>query len=332
MNQERIGKFIQKKRKEKEMTQQEFAEKIGVSNRTISKWETGRCLPDYSLINDICKELDVTVNELFQGKDIDEESYTIEVKRKRLKSYFKTLFKYVILILIIYIIYKSCIVWFYGTMTNYHDENENNNFPRKGNISTISVENNLMYNKEFNRDIRIYIPEDFVLTTDKAKSYLVTDNCDLYTKGLKENNEPFSYISVCTNYEDYFYDMEKATGMHSNILYNISNEFIENGIENPADLLKYYEKHYNDKNNFFTPVKKIKLDYIAKAYRECTISSYDEFYYLEGDLKGYFVKYSDDYYVINFNLGSPYEITISGVENEFAQEEVTKILNSIDRK
>ena len=57
MDQIKIGNFIAEKRKEKNLTQEQLAEKIGVSNKTISKWECGRCMPDYSMIEGLCKEL-----------------------------------------------------------------------------------------------------------------------------------------------------------------------------------------------------------------------------------------------------------------------------------
>lgn len=69
MNQISIGSFITKKRKEKNMTQETLAERIGVSNKTISKWETGKCMPDYSVIESLCKELDITVAELLDGEE-----------------------------------------------------------------------------------------------------------------------------------------------------------------------------------------------------------------------------------------------------------------------
>ena len=50
MNQLVIGKYISLKRKQKNMTQEQLAEKLGVSNKTISKWETGKCMPDYSIV------------------------------------------------------------------------------------------------------------------------------------------------------------------------------------------------------------------------------------------------------------------------------------------
>ena len=68
MDQYNIGNFIQKKRREKNLTQEQLAERLGVSNKTVSKWENGKCLPDYSVIELLCKELGVTVAELLSGK------------------------------------------------------------------------------------------------------------------------------------------------------------------------------------------------------------------------------------------------------------------------
>lgn len=74
MNQQIIGKFISQKRKEKNLTQEQLAEKLGVSNKTISKWETGKCMPDYSVIKNLCKELEITVAELMDGESSEEKS------------------------------------------------------------------------------------------------------------------------------------------------------------------------------------------------------------------------------------------------------------------
>jgi transcriptional regulator with XRE-family HTH domain len=69
MNQQVIGKFISLKRKEKNLTQEQLAEKIGVSNKTVSKWENGKCMPDYSVIEILCNELGITVSELLDGEE-----------------------------------------------------------------------------------------------------------------------------------------------------------------------------------------------------------------------------------------------------------------------
>ncbi len=75
MNQERIGKFIQTLRREKNLTQEELAKKLGITDRAISKWENGRGLPDYSLIKPLCDALDISINELLNGERIKKEDY-----------------------------------------------------------------------------------------------------------------------------------------------------------------------------------------------------------------------------------------------------------------
>ena len=75
MNQEKIGKFIAKCRKDKNMTQSELAEKLGVTDKSIGNWENGRNMPDLSLFKPLCDELDITINELLSGERLKEEEY-----------------------------------------------------------------------------------------------------------------------------------------------------------------------------------------------------------------------------------------------------------------
>ncbi len=74
MNQLVTGKFISQKRKEKNLTQEQLAEKLGVSNKTVSKWETGKCMPDYSVVKSLCEELEISVAELMDGEAAEEKS------------------------------------------------------------------------------------------------------------------------------------------------------------------------------------------------------------------------------------------------------------------
>ena len=73
MDQIKIGKFIAQQRKEQNLTQRELGEKLGVSYKAVSKWETGKCLPDASLYNPLCGELNITLTELFSGERIETE-------------------------------------------------------------------------------------------------------------------------------------------------------------------------------------------------------------------------------------------------------------------
>ena len=71
MDQIKIGKFIQEKRKEKNITQSELAEKLNISDRAISKWENGNCIPDAANMPILCDILDITINDLFSGEKVD---------------------------------------------------------------------------------------------------------------------------------------------------------------------------------------------------------------------------------------------------------------------
>ncbi|MFA6752921.1 MAG: DUF4825 domain-containing protein [Bacilli bacterium] len=75
MNQEKIGKFIAQNRKDKKMTQQELGEKLGVTDKTISRWENGNYMPDLSLLKPLSKELSIGINELLSGEKISKEDY-----------------------------------------------------------------------------------------------------------------------------------------------------------------------------------------------------------------------------------------------------------------
>lgn len=74
MNQIKVGKFISTQRKIKNLTQVALAEKLGITDRAISKWERGKGLPDASLMVDLCEILDITVNELLCGEKISMEN------------------------------------------------------------------------------------------------------------------------------------------------------------------------------------------------------------------------------------------------------------------
>jgi len=80
MNQEKIGKFIYECRKNKNLTQEQLAEKIGVTSKSISRWENGNTMPDYSLLKDLCNELDISINELLSGEEIKESEYMMKAE------------------------------------------------------------------------------------------------------------------------------------------------------------------------------------------------------------------------------------------------------------
>ena len=75
MDQIKIGKFIAERRRGVGLTQNQLAEKLGVTDRAVSKWETGRAMPDSSIMLDLCSELKISVNDLLSGEVVTMEDY-----------------------------------------------------------------------------------------------------------------------------------------------------------------------------------------------------------------------------------------------------------------
>lgn len=120
MNQEKIGNFIARNRKQKKLTQEQLAEKLGVSVNAISKWERGLNMPDVSLFKSLCKELDFNVNELLSGEKIDHDNYLscaeknlmiltkqIENRKRILRNIQKILFLFAISLFLLNMILNS---------------------------------------------------------------------------------------------------------------------------------------------------------------------------------------------------------------------------------
>ena len=191
MDQEKIGKFIQKLRKEKEMTQQELADKLNVTDRAISHWENGRRLPDVSLFKPICKIFNISVNELISGEKINKDTIiekteeniistlnTNKKNKRKAKTIIEILFITILIIIITIIIYYK------------------KTYP-KINITgiTISVPNN----------------------GESIKKYQTKDNTTIWYYGLEE-------LLICGDSECY---MLKDALKHNQISLDIIKEYLE---------------------------------------------------------------------------------------------------------
>ena len=108
----KIGKFIAFNRKNKGLTQEQLAEKLGVTNKTVSRWETGKYMPDLSLLKPLSEELEITLNELLSGEKLEKEKIiestekslvnTIDYTNKEIKKTKKT-FTIILTAIIIFI-------------------------------------------------------------------------------------------------------------------------------------------------------------------------------------------------------------------------------------
>ncbi len=74
MNQLATGMFIARKRRELNLTQAQLADRLGISSKSVSKWERGKCMPDYGIVNELCDALGITVSELLDGEENEREN------------------------------------------------------------------------------------------------------------------------------------------------------------------------------------------------------------------------------------------------------------------
>ncbi len=84
MDQNKIGRFIAERRKSQKLTQMQLAEKLGITDRAVSKWETGKSMPDASIMLELCKLLKITVNDLLSGEVVSMNHYNEESEKNLL--------------------------------------------------------------------------------------------------------------------------------------------------------------------------------------------------------------------------------------------------------
>jgi transcriptional regulator with XRE-family HTH domain len=106
MDQEKIGKFIAELRREMGLTQRELAEKLSVSDKTVSKWECGKGLPEVSLMLPLCEVLGITVNELLSGEKLENDAYMARAEenmtallRERTENKRKLLLEFIVVLI-----------------------------------------------------------------------------------------------------------------------------------------------------------------------------------------------------------------------------------------
>lgn len=188
MDAERIGNLISKIRKEKNLTQRELADILGVSHKTISKWECGSGFPDISMIKKIAEELNISVEELLDGKRLEEKN-----ERK---------FNIKLFLIIGCIIILSIIISSIGNIkVNRNDTNNNQcRVVRTYYIDNISRSNN----------------EDYVYVT--IHEYQVEGTFTIKLSNLDANN-----LVVGNSYEFTFTTSSEYVSTTTDILFNNSN-------------------------------------------------------------------------------------------------------------
>lgn len=187
----KVGKLIAKCRKEKNMTQEELAEKFNITDKSVSKWERGINAPDITILNDLCKELGISVDELLSGeKDLvskeEKDKITIDAinyynKISRHKSFIKLaaiilLITFTFLLLFTINNYNKCLVY---SITSKDDNIKANGFIIFNQSEKIMILNNIIYNDK-------YEGTDFQKKVKSIDIKVATDNKVVFI--LYENN------------------------------------------------------------------------------------------------------------------------------------------------
>lgn len=189
MDQEKIGKYIQEKRKDNNLTQLELATRLGISEKTVSNWENGRNMPDLSLFNPLCEELGISVNELLKGEKIDSDNYqktleenmvnTINYSNKKTN---KTIKKITILFIILFIIILGFTLFHSKFETLINDDN----YPIYEEVH--------IGKKVINPIIKKYILDNNLTEeNDKLKNFA---SFHIYSIEKKKNNDYYVYTWV----------------------------------------------------------------------------------------------------------------------------------------
>lgn len=220
MNQEKVGKFIKEIRIKNNLTQKEFADKLGVTFQAVSKWENGKNIPDISLLKEISKIFNIDINDILAGET------TNKTNNKKMYIYIG-----IILIILVFII----------TLFITHKENHDFEFKQ---ISTSCDNFNITGSMAYNKDkTSLYISSIEFCGSDDNITYESIE-CKLY-ESYNENEEEIStcnidknvtlkeylskikisvddYSSTCTtNNKDLYLEIDATLENNKNIVYKI---------------------------------------------------------------------------------------------------------------
>lgn len=258
MNQEKIGKYIQERRKEKKLTQKQLADKLRISEKTISKWECGNGLPEVSLMQPLCDELDITVTELLNGKDKKEQNIIKYIQHENKKSKRKTIVTSIIFMLLITALLFTGIYFLnsYNKIVFYKLYGQSENFAYFDGLITKSNINNIysfgklvLENQEINEEDIYYIEVKCAGSRvfGSGGQHYYNDNGMLF---IEENG----YNEILSPYK-----LENLDKWSIDIYYNKEGKRVIETIE-----IGYEEVMSNDK--FFT-FKTKSIDAISKNYK-----------------------------------------------------------------
>ena len=347
MNQIKIGKFIAQCRKNKKLTQQELADKIGVTDKAISKWENGRCLMDISLLKPLSECLDISIIELINGELIDENDVSkkstevIEktlnyakrnIKINKRKAIITSCISILLIVVFVFCLYKSVILFIYK-----YDESERYNNIING---LTQADKMTIYKKTLNEDEYLVL-DNIKIRNDFSEFKLVTknDKNDYIQYILKNESGKVRsaiYIGKYYSYVDLFGSKDVVMFADNNIgQFNSADRkyfLLRNDINNDIEFLEYVSKNGYQKSNILTSDRKIKENYALNMFVDVVFPENKDITIIDGDYTGYIFNSKDNIRKVNILKDDMvYYFTFIG-DNYTSDEYLIDVLSTIEIK
>ena len=318
MNQEKIGKFIAELRKEKNLTQEELANKLGITKNAVSKWERGLSLMDASLFKPVCNILDISIVELLNGEKIAKEDINTktadalrntidysnnQIKKNRIKNIVHTVLIIIILCIVIFFGYKLILL---NKYTLKKPNNVDEILKGLNNQKEIKIYKRTIPDAEYLELKYFKIKNDF--EDYKRTEYDPNSSIKYYIYEKEEEGKKYSinfgmengdidhlqYIDLFTTKDATFYGAEYSVS--SNKFNSADKKYflLRNDINNDIDFYKYIAGHYYQENNIFMTKREMMENYAFNSFVYVVIPRFDEFTIIKGDYQGYILKLFKD--------------------------------------
>ena len=316
MNQEKIGKFIAACRKNKNLTQQQLAEKLGISDRAISKWENGKCLMDISFLKPLSEILDVSVVEILNGEQIVNEIITqqaeeltlnsidyamIKIKKEKLKNIIIIMCVFIFILIASFIIYKGILLLkFYSEpIENYQEIKNNLKIKNTINIYKKTIDekkylsiNNIKIRNDFS-DYERKIDKEFTQYINKNKFFTISKPEKQYIDRFTSSNMYIYSVPNINKKNNWFNDADRKYFL------------LKNDINNDIDFLKYIRENYYINNNIFMKKREIIENYAINNFVSLALPTIESITLINGDYIGYIFNLSSsarDVHIIRNNM------------------------------
>lgn len=305
MNQEKIGKFIQEVRKEKKLTQEDLATKLGITKNAVSKWERGISMMDMSLLIPVCDILEVSITELLNGERIDNESLkeqtekaiknTLDFTDKKMR--FSKIKSSVITIIILIVLVGLSYFGYKFYLINKYTFDKPNNVEKvlKGinNKSEIKIIKRTLNKDEYlmldNFKIRNDF-EDYVLDNKNSKFEPSIYRNESSTITFSSNEVNYQMIDAFSSEKVTFYG-DGAGELEKNFSKADRKFFLlKNDINNDVDFLLYVGNNYYKENNIFMDKRTMMENYAFNSFCSLVVPVIDELIIIKGDYLGYIMR------------------------------------------